>query len=54
MLCHPGTFAIAKSQPTIEWTDTATGMMRIAKIVEATWYRRHSLCVPRNPSASTV
>ena len=54
VLCHPGTLAMAKSHPTIEWTETATGMMRIAKMVEATWYRRHSLWVPRNPRARTV
>jgi hypothetical protein len=32
----------------------ATGMMRIAKMVEATWYRRHSAWEPRKPRASTA
>ena len=40
---------MAKSQLTMEWTDTAIGMMRIAKSVEATWYRRHWAWVPRKP-----
>ncbi len=37
VLCQPGTTVTAKSQATIEWTETATGMIKAAIRVEAFW-----------------
>ena len=52
--CHPGTTAIAKSQDTIECTETATGMIATVMIVMAVSRQCHSRGVPCQPRARTV
>ena len=51
--CHIGTGAIEKSNDTIVWTDTATGIIAIAMICIADSSRCHCFGVPCHPSAST-
>ena len=53
VLCQPGTEVTAKSQDTMECTDTKIGRMMADSNRPATVWIRHCRVVPRNPMAST-